>query len=37
MTSDISKELEARFKLAQDIAREAGALALDYFNRRETR
>ena len=36
MTSDISKELEARFKLAQDIAREAGALALDYFNRRET-
>ncbi|TCQ80108.1 myo-inositol-1(or 4)-monophosphatase [Ochrobactrum sp. BH3] len=36
MTSDISKELEARFKLAQDIAREAGAMALDYFNRRET-
>lgn len=36
MTSDISKELETRFKLAQEIAREAGAMALDYFNRRET-
>ncbi len=36
MTLDISKELQTRFKLAQEIAREAGAMALDYFNRRET-
>lgn len=36
MTSDISKKLETRFELAQEIAREAGAMALDYFNRRET-
>lgn len=36
MTSEISKALEARFKLAQDIAHEAAALALGYFNQRET-
>ncbi len=35
MTSQISG-LDARFALAQSIAREAGAVALGYFNKRET-
>lgn len=35
MSSQISG-LEARFVLAQAMAREAGAVALDYFHRRET-
>ena len=35
MTSQISG-LDTRFALAQAIAKEAGAVALDYYNRRET-
>jgi myo-inositol-1(or 4)-monophosphatase len=35
MISQISA-LDARFALAQALAREAGAVALDYYNRRET-
>ena len=35
MTLQISG-LDARFALAQAIAKEAGAVALDYYNRRET-
>ncbi|KQY12987.1 inositol monophosphatase [Rhizobium sp. Root73] len=35
MTSQISG-LDVRFALAQAIAKEAGAVALDYYNRRET-
>lgn len=35
MTSQISS-LDARFALAQSIAQEAGAVALDYYNKRET-
>ncbi len=35
MTSQISG-LDTRFALAQAMAREAGAVALDYFNKRET-
>ena len=35
MSSQISG-LDARFALAQAMAREAGAVALDYFHRRET-
>lgn len=31
-----SQELDARFAAAKAIAQEAGAMALDYFNRRET-
>ena len=31
-----SQDIEARFALARALAEEAGALALDYFNRRET-
>ncbi len=36
MTSHVVPELEARLALAETIGREAGAVALDYFNRRET-
>ena len=36
MTSHPRPELEARLALAEKIAREAGAKALDYFTRRET-
>jgi len=36
MTSHPGPELEARLALAEKIAREAGAKALDYFKRRET-
>lgn len=36
MTSHPRQELEARLALAETIAREAGAKALDYFKRRET-
>ncbi|MFP5077765.1 inositol monophosphatase family protein [Rhizobium sp. YIM 134829] len=32
----MSHDLDTRFALAQSLARKAGALALDYFNRRET-
>ncbi|KQS75388.1 inositol monophosphatase [Rhizobium sp. Leaf384] len=32
----MTHDLDARFALAQTIARTAGAVALDYFNRRET-
>lgn len=32
----MTHDLDARFALAQTIARNAGAVALDYFNRRET-
>lgn len=32
----MTHDLDARFALAQTIARKAGAVALDYFNRRET-
>ncbi|SES39088.1 inositol monophosphatase family protein [Rhizobium sp. NFR03] len=32
----MTHDLDARFTLAQTIARNAGAVALDYFNRRET-
>lgn len=35
MTSHVSS-LEARLALAEAVAREAGAMALDYFKRRET-
>jgi myo-inositol-1(or 4)-monophosphatase len=35
MTSQ-TPDIGARFTLAQDIVREAGALALDYFEKRET-
>lgn len=35
-TSGQTSGLDARFALAQAIARDAGAVALDYFNRRET-
>lgn len=35
MTSQISG-LDVRFALAQAIAKEAGSVALDYYNRRET-
>lgn len=34
--TDNNAELEQRFALAKTLAKEAGALALDYFNRRET-
>ena len=36
MTSTISDALASRFQLAQEMAEEAGRLALDYFNKRET-
>lgn len=36
MTSHAVPGLEARLALAETVAREAGAMALDYFNRRET-
>jgi myo-inositol-1(or 4)-monophosphatase len=36
MTSPSIPDLEARLALAEAVAREAGALALDYFHRRET-
>ena len=36
MTIDAPTEIDARFTLARAMADEAGALALDYFNRRET-
>lgn len=36
MTSQSISALEARFALAQTVALEAGKLALNYFNRRET-
>lgn len=36
MTSDILPDLKARLALAEKIALEAGATALDYFNRRNT-
>ena len=36
MTSHPRQELEARLALAEKIAREAGAKALDYFKQRET-
>lgn len=36
MTSDIADRTDTRFTLARAMAEEAGALALDYFNRRET-
>lgn len=36
MTMHVSPEIDTRFALARAIADEAGALALDYFNRRET-
>ncbi|MBC2885611.1 inositol monophosphatase family protein [Ochrobactrum sp. CM-21-5] len=36
MTSHVRQELETRLALAGKMAREAGAKALDYFNRRET-
>lgn len=36
MTTHISLEIDARFALARAIADEAGALALDYFHRRDT-
>jgi myo-inositol-1(or 4)-monophosphatase len=36
MTSHVIPGLEARLALAETVARQAGALALDYFNRRET-
>jgi myo-inositol-1(or 4)-monophosphatase len=32
----MTHDLDARYALAQTIARNAGAVALDYFNRRET-
>jgi myo-inositol-1(or 4)-monophosphatase len=34
--SDISQAIASRFLLAQALAQEAGGVALDYFNRRET-
>ena len=36
MSSHVVTDLEARFSLAQAVAREAGKLAFDYFRRRET-
>lgn len=36
MTSHAVPGLEARLALAETVANEAGAVALDYFNRRET-
>ncbi|MDX0887255.1 inositol monophosphatase [Sinorhizobium medicae] len=36
MTSHVVPGLEARLALAETIAREAGAVALEYFTRRET-
>ncbi|HXV29709.1 MAG TPA: inositol monophosphatase, partial [Sinorhizobium sp.] len=36
MTSQVVPGLETRLALAETVAREAGATALDYFNRRET-
>jgi myo-inositol-1(or 4)-monophosphatase len=36
MTSHVVLGLEARLELAEAVAREAGAVALDYFKRRET-
>jgi myo-inositol-1(or 4)-monophosphatase len=36
MTEHVVAGLEGRLARAEEIAREAGALALDYFNRRET-
>ncbi len=36
MTAHSRQDLETRLALAEKIAREAGAKALDYFNRRET-
>jgi myo-inositol-1(or 4)-monophosphatase len=36
MTSQTVSGVEERFALAQTLAREAGKLAFDYFNRRET-
>ncbi|MBB3544500.1 inositol monophosphatase family protein [Rhizobium sp. BK399] len=36
MTSHIVPDLEARLALAETVANEAGALALDYFRRRDT-
>jgi myo-inositol-1(or 4)-monophosphatase len=36
MTNPVSPEIDSRFALARAMADEAGALALDYFNRRET-
>ncbi|MDK1481656.1 inositol monophosphatase family protein, partial [Sinorhizobium sp. 6-117] len=36
MTSHVPSGLEARLALAEAVAREAGTVALDYFNRRET-
>ena len=36
MTSHVVPGLEARLALAEAVAREAGAVALDYFKRRET-
>ena len=36
MTSHVVPGLEPRLALAETVGREAGAVALDYFNRRET-
>ncbi|PDT45726.1 inositol monophosphatase family protein [Sinorhizobium fredii] len=36
MTSHVVPGLEARLALAETVGREAGAVALDYFDRRET-
>lgn len=36
MTSSVATGYEPRQKFAENIAREAGAIALDYFRRRET-
>lgn len=36
MTQHIVPDLESRLTLAEAVAREAGAVALDYFKRRET-
>ncbi|MBB3609727.1 inositol monophosphatase family protein [Rhizobium sp. BK602] len=36
MPNNVVAGLEERFARAQEVAREAGALALDYFSRRET-
>lgn len=36
MTLHVSAAIETRFSLAQAMAREAGSLALDFYNRRDT-
>ena len=36
MAFHIANKIDTRFALARALADEAGALALDYFNRRET-